>query len=148
MNSSLSQSTPILPSPYRLRGTGTLRLRGAGEIVLDLDGKGRVELAIRGDVVFHLEGEAGGRIARPGETVFLAARGSLSIHGSEVDVRFSGGAVRALVLGGFEAFVDGRGEIDSPRGGRIGWGLHPRTLRLERGAAIDASAPPSSGAAA
>ena len=78
----LKQSTPILPSPYRLKGMGSLRLKGAGEVLLDLDGSVQVTLEVRGDVVAHYEGETPRRVARPGQSVWIGANGRLTIHGS------------------------------------------------------------------
>ena len=147
MSLNLKQSTPILPSPYRLKGMGSLRLKGAGEVLLELDGSGQVTLEIRADVVAHYEGETPRRVARHDQLVWIGANGRLTIHGSDIEVRFCGGTVRADVIGHFDATVDGHGEIES-RTGCVGWGLHPRTLRLGNGGVADVSAISSKGAAA
>ena len=69
--------------------------------------------------------------------------GSLSIHGQDVEIEFRDGEAIVYVTGRFDVLLDGRGEVESARGHRIGWGLRPRTVRID--GFLLADAPPAAG---
>jgi hypothetical protein len=140
-----SQSTPILPLPHRIRGNGRVHLRGAGEVVVTLAGEGQVTVLLRPDTQVRFAGVGFRRMPSSHEIVYVSARGTLHLEGSGVDVRF--GAARPVAVdvscaGTFEATLDGVGEVASPSGARIGWGLHPKALRLAGADAVEIPLPP------
>ena len=140
-----AQSTPILPTPHRIAGTGTIRIRGAGDVVVELAGSGQVTLRNAGRASVHFEGRGARRRPSTDVLIVAVATGTLAIEGSDLDVEFSGGTAVVHAMGRFEIALDGRGEVEPPRGRKIGWGLHPRAVRID-GAALDAA--PQNGAAA
>lgn len=143
------QSAPILPRPHRIHGNGSLRLRGDGEASLELDGSAHASVLLRGDTTFSFAGTSGAkRMPAPGELLWVAAVGTLTVRGRAIDVRVYGGRVLAWATGRLEADLCGQGEVEAPRGDVIGWGVRPRTLRLEHGAAVEVPPSAAGGAAA
>ena len=124
------ESTPILPKPFRLRGTGAVRLCGAGQLAFDLFGEGQVVICLRRRAQVAFEGVGNRRDPGPDCMVLYGARGTLTVSGPDLDVEFRGGLVGVLAAGTFEVALDGRGEIETPQGDRTGWGLFPRTMHL------------------
>jgi hypothetical protein len=140
-----SQSKPILPLPHRIRGSGRAHLRGSGDVVVLLDGTGQVTVLLRPDTQVRFVGTGFRRIPSAHEIVYVQARGTLTLRGSEVEVRF--GSSRPVPVdfscaGVFEATLDGVGEIASPSGARLGWGLHPKAFRLAGRDVVEVPLPP------
>ena len=73
--SKLPDSSPILYRPHVLRGHGTVRLSGAGEVVFDLQGRGQVSVhRARGDSVFF-SGRGMPRHVTATDTIISNAKG-------------------------------------------------------------------------
>jgi hypothetical protein len=140
-----SKSTPILPLPHRVRGNGRVHLRGAGEVVVTLVGVGQVTVLLHADTQVRFDGVGFRRIPSGHEIVYVQARGTLYVQGGAIDVRF--GSERACPIdfscaGVFEATLDGTGEVASPSGALVGWGLHPKALRLAGRDVVEIPLPP------
>lgn len=130
MAQNLYDSSPILPRPHHLEGTGTLALEGAGQVELVLDGLGRVELQHGPRDTLRFEGQGAPR--REGNAYFLeGCEGVLTLTGRELRVKVSGGRIRARLQGTFDARIAGRGLVQPARGEQFVWQDHPQALRLE-----------------
>lgn len=92
----------------RLRGWGSLRLIGSGEVIVSLSGTGTLDVHRLANTAFHLEGTAARRFPSADHLVVTAAHGTMTLRGQDMDLRFSRGYVDVLVRGRFAVEHDGR----------------------------------------
>ncbi|MHC5012289.1 MAG: hypothetical protein ACYTG6_15320 [Planctomycetota bacterium] len=135
----LAVSPPILARPHRLRGLGSVRVQGTGELAFRLGGSGRIDVKQLQETTFHFEpaGDAAAhgvrRFPGPDTLVIIAARGTLTLTGDRIDVSFRDGRVDLEARGDFQVALEGRGAWDAPDGARRTWGLRPERVDLHPG---------------
>jgi hypothetical protein len=92
---------------HRLRGWGSLRLVGSGEVIVSLTGTGTLNVHRLARTDFRFEGTAARRFPSADQLVVTAAHGRMTLRGQDLDLRFSRGRVDVLVRGHFRAEHDG-----------------------------------------
>ena len=127
----VARSDSLFRAPHHLRGHGSIRVRGRGEICLRLKGSGRMWLRRGPEDTFHFEGNGLPRHLSGEQIVMSNARGEVTLSGKALDVEFADGPVYAVLVGDFEVTTEGLGEMRMASGRLMGWGMHRRTVRLE-----------------
>ncbi len=135
-----TESTPILSRPHLLRGFGFVRLRGAGEVVIDLEGRGQVFVRRGRTDGFQFSGRGTPRHVTATEAILSNAEGRLVVDGEDLKIECRDGPVTIAVNGHFVVELDGCGEVETPRGRTLRWGLSPRRIRVAGSALVDDAA--------
>lgn len=122
---------------HRLRGWGSLRLRGRGTVVVTMSGSGQLEVGNLRGTAYEIQADGVRRFLDADRLVMSHAHGSVILDGNDVALCFQRGYADVLVRGIFDAVLVGRGEWQAPDGRRSRWSQSPsvrlgRSARLER----------------
>lgn len=126
-----TDNNPILSRPHTLRGRGRVRLTGAGELVVRLDGRGHATIRRGPSDTARFAGAGRLRHLSSERLEITAATGHLLLEGSHLELEFDGGPVEVSVRGRFAVDAEGVGRVETARGERLHWGSRPACFRLD-----------------